>query len=160
MQNKPNLLNTQMNVSPVKTMNYEQLTMNYANKNKPNTNPIQSQSKPIKANQSQYKPNQSQYKPKTNPISEKPKMKLNSYSTKDYENKPRLRTPGKQTQSNPISKGTIAQSRRLLTESGQVELNYSGVFSVYQSALRFLWLIRICRSLMSITPLVLISPSG
>jgi hypothetical protein len=32
-----------MNISPVKTMNYEQLTMNYANKNKPN-------SKPIKAN--------------------------------------------------------------------------------------------------------------
>jgi hypothetical protein len=57
----------------------------------------------------------------------KAKMKLNSYSTKDYENKPRLRTPGKQTQSNPISKwrkpcltaGTLAQSRGLLTESGQ-----------------------------------------
>ena len=28
-------------------------------------------------------------------------MKLNFYSTKDYENKPRLRTPPKQTQSNP-----------------------------------------------------------
>jgi hypothetical protein len=47
MQNKPNLLNTQMNISPVKTMNYEQLTMNYANKNKANTKPIQSQSNPI-----------------------------------------------------------------------------------------------------------------
>ena len=32
----------------------------------------------------------------------KAKMKLNFYSTKDYENEPRLRTPGKQTQSNPI----------------------------------------------------------
>jgi len=39
---------------------------------------------------------------KTNPISKKPKMNLTFYSTKDYENKPRLRTPGKQTQSNPI----------------------------------------------------------
>jgi len=29
-------------------------------------------------------------------------MKLNLYSAKDYENKPRLRTPAKQTQSNPI----------------------------------------------------------
>ena len=36
MQNKPNLLNTQMNVSSVKTMNYEQITMNNANKNKAN----------------------------------------------------------------------------------------------------------------------------
>ena len=35
MQNKPNLLNAQMNVSSAITMNYEQLTMNYANKNKP-----------------------------------------------------------------------------------------------------------------------------
>jgi len=39
MQNKPNLLNAQMNVSTIKTMNYEQITMNNANKNKPNTNP-------------------------------------------------------------------------------------------------------------------------
>jgi len=36
MQNKPNLLNAQMNLSSVKTMNYEQITMNNANKNKPN----------------------------------------------------------------------------------------------------------------------------
>jgi len=38
----------------------------------------------------------------TNPISEESKMNLNLYSTRDYENKPRLRTPEKQTQSNPI----------------------------------------------------------
>jgi len=73
MQNKPNFRKTKMNISPVKTMNYEQLTTNYANKNKPNSKPIQSQ-----------------YKPKTNPISEKPKMKLYSYSKKNYENE-RLR---------------------------------------------------------------------
>ena len=43
MQNKPNLLNTQINVRSAITMNYEQLTMNYANKNKANTNPKQTQ---------------------------------------------------------------------------------------------------------------------
>ena len=36
MQNKPNLLDAQMNISSVKTMNYEQITTNNANKNKPN----------------------------------------------------------------------------------------------------------------------------
>ncbi len=39
-QNKPNLLNAQMNVNTVITMNYEQITLNNANKNKPNSNPI------------------------------------------------------------------------------------------------------------------------
>ena len=39
MQNKANLLDAQMNVTSVKTMNYEQKTMNNANKNKPKTNP-------------------------------------------------------------------------------------------------------------------------
>ena len=39
MQNKANLLDAQMNVSSVLTMNYKQITMNNANKNKPNTNP-------------------------------------------------------------------------------------------------------------------------
>jgi len=38
---------------------------------------------------------------KTNPISEKPKMNLNYYSTRDYENKSGLLTTAKQTQSNP-----------------------------------------------------------
>jgi len=35
-QNKPNFEIAQMNVSPVKTMNYEQITMNSKLKNKPN----------------------------------------------------------------------------------------------------------------------------
>ncbi len=39
-QNKANLLDTQMNVNTVITMNYEQITMNNANKNKANSNPI------------------------------------------------------------------------------------------------------------------------
>ena len=46
MQNKPNLLNAQMNVTSAITMNYEQLTMNYANKNKPNSKPIKANTKP------------------------------------------------------------------------------------------------------------------
>ncbi len=70
-----------MNVNTVITKDYENKSNWKLGENKANT-------KPIKAN--------------TNPILEKPKMKLNSYSTKDYENKLYHRTPGKQTQSNPI----------------------------------------------------------
>jgi len=40
---------------------------------------------------------------KTNPISKKPKMKLNHYTTNDYENKSGLLPTEKQTQSNPIA---------------------------------------------------------
>ena len=40
MQNKPNLLNAQMNITSVNTMNYELRTMNYFMQNKPNTKPI------------------------------------------------------------------------------------------------------------------------
>ncbi len=67
--------------------------------NKPNTNPIRTQ-----------------FKPNTNPIPEKPKMKLNSYSTKDYENETAFKPQKNKPNSNPISKGTF-------TQSGQVGLN-------------------------------------
>jgi hypothetical protein len=52
---------------------------------------------------------------KTNPISEKLKMNLTFYSTKDYENKSGLLTPGKQTQSNPIlsASGGFVRLRRV-----------------------------------------------
>jgi len=40
---------------------------------------------------------------KTNPISEKPKMSLTHYMTKNYANKSPLRTMQKQTQTKPIS---------------------------------------------------------
>jgi release factor glutamine methyltransferase len=43
MQNKANLLDTQMNVISVKTMNYEQITVNNANKNKPKQTQLQTQ---------------------------------------------------------------------------------------------------------------------
>jgi len=52
MQNKPNLLNAQMNVNTVITKDYENERLRTRRKNKPKTNPI---------------------KAKTNPISEKPK---------------------------------------------------------------------------------------
>jgi len=64
MQNKPNLLAPQLNVSSVKTKDYENKRLRTRRENKPKTNPI-------KANQSQFprptrrnKPNQSQNKPK------------------------------------------------------------------------------------------------
>ena len=38
-------------------------------------------------------------------------MKLSFYSTRDYENQGHLRTPGKQTQSNPISKAKNAAKK-------------------------------------------------
>ena len=65
MQNKPNFRKAQMNVNLVYTKDYE----NEPPSDSLKTNPIQTQ-----------------YKANTNPIPEKPKMKLNSYSTKDYEN--------------------------------------------------------------------------
>ena len=61
MQNKPNFQKSQMNVSSVITMNYEQRTMNDELKNKPNSKPIQSQFKP------NTKPIQTQYKANSNP---------------------------------------------------------------------------------------------
>jgi hypothetical protein len=62
MQNKPNFLGDQMNVSSFITTNYEQRTMNYEIKNKPKTNPIQSQYKPnTKPIRTQFKPKQTQF---------------------------------------------------------------------------------------------------
>jgi len=46
MQNKPNLLNAQMNVNKVLTKDYESQTLGGRGKNKPNTKPIQTQSNP------------------------------------------------------------------------------------------------------------------
>jgi len=81
MQNKANLLNTQMNVTSFYRVDYENKSNWKLGQNKANTKPIQSQNKPN---------------------FRKAKMKLTFYPTKDYENQPRLRTPPKQTQSNPI----------------------------------------------------------
>ena len=83
MQNKPNLLNAQMNVSPFETKDYENKRL---------------------ADMAKTKPIQTQYKAKTNPIPEKPKMNVTSILTKVYENittfRPKKTNPI-QTQSNP-----------------------------------------------------------
>jgi len=82
MQNKPNFRKAKMNVSAVKSMNYEQITMNNANKNKPNSNPIKPNLRKAKMNVNSlitkdYRKKDDfavrKNKPKTNPISERPK---------------------------------------------------------------------------------------
>jgi hypothetical protein len=64
IQNKPNFRKSQMNVTSLITMVYENKTLGESGKNKPNSKPIQTQSNPIKANimpkQTQFKPKQSQ----------------------------------------------------------------------------------------------------
>jgi len=65
MQNKPNLLNAQMDVNTIITMDYENISDWTLGENKPNSNPIQTQSNPIKANS---KPIQSQFKANSKPI--------------------------------------------------------------------------------------------
>ena len=70
MQNKPNLLDAQMNVNTVITKDYENKSNWKLGENKPNSKPIQTQ-----------------YKPKTNPIPKGPKMNENLFATKVYEEK-------------------------------------------------------------------------
>ena len=62
MQNKPNLLYTQMNVNSVNTRDYENKFNWKLGENKPNSNPI-------KPNQTQFKPNQTQKNKSKIPIS-------------------------------------------------------------------------------------------
>ena len=91
MQNEPNFQKSQMNVNPYNTKAYENKRNWTLGENEPNTNPIKANTNPIRT---QLNPIRTQNKPNFR----KAKMKLNFYSTKDYENKPRLQTPGKQTQ--------------------------------------------------------------
>jgi hypothetical protein len=58
MQNKPNLLYAQMNISSVITKDYENIANCKLGENKPNSNPIKANTNPIRT----------QYEPKTNPI--------------------------------------------------------------------------------------------
>ncbi len=50
MQNKPNLLNAQMNVNKVLTKDYENVRLHRGFKNKAKTKPIKPNTKPNKAN--------------------------------------------------------------------------------------------------------------
>jgi len=94
MQNKPNLLNAQMNVSRVSTRDYENKTPGERGKNKPNSKPIQTQ---------------------TNPITEKQKMNVTKVLTKGYENKSHFWVKAKQTQFKPNSKPIQTQSKPVLS---------------------------------------------
>jgi hypothetical protein len=59
----------------------------------------------------------------TNPISKKPKMKLNHSMTRDYENKSGLLTMAKQTQSNPtLSAVALAKADSQDKQSGVSQL--------------------------------------
>jgi hypothetical protein len=80
MQNKPNLLNAQINVTSVTIKNYEEKRPCSPRKNKPNSNPIQTQ---------------------TNPITKRPKMNVNKVLTRGYENKRLRRCAENKPNSNP-----------------------------------------------------------
>jgi len=80
MQNKPNLLDAQMNVSSILTMDYENKINWTLGQNKPNSNPI--------------KPN-----------FQKAKMNANVFVTKDYENETAFRPQKNKPNSNPILQG-------------------------------------------------------
>ncbi len=83
-----------MNVNKVLTKKYEQMDTWSIGKNEPKTNPNEPKTNPIKANimpkQSQTNPNKAKFK--------KAKMNVNKVLTKDYENKPPILPPKKQSQ--------------------------------------------------------------
>ena len=118
MQNKPNFQDTQMNVSNVKTRNYQNLSRWRGQK----TNPIQTQFKPNfqKAQMNisslitkDYRKKDDfavqKNKPNSNPISSKPKMSANLYVIEDYENETAFRLQkNKPKQSQSLVKDLIA----------------------------------------------------
>ncbi len=124
-----------MNVSSVKTMNYEQITMNNANKNKPNSNPIKPNFHKAQMNvNSLITKDYIKYddfavrknKPNSNPISVKPKMSASVFVTKDYDNvtafRPQKNKPN-QTQSVflPSCSGWLSSRRSLESKPHPVE---------------------------------------
>jgi hypothetical protein len=109
MQNKPNLLDALMNVKSIHTVVYENKSNLTLSKNKPKQSQFPKSPNECKLTYNKGLQKKDDFavqknKPNSNPISSKAKMNVNLYVIKDYENKPRLRAPGKQTQSNPISK--------------------------------------------------------
>jgi hypothetical protein len=83
MQNKPNFLNTQINVSVVITKYYENIPLSRGAENKPNSNPIKPNSNPIKPNLPDAQ------------------MSVNSILTKDYEKNDIFSVPQNKANSNP-----------------------------------------------------------
>jgi hypothetical protein len=83
MQNKPNLLDAQMNISAFSQMTYENKSDWTLGENKPNSNPIQTQ----------FKPNQSQF-------AERAKLMQSMYLQRIMK-KMRIRVIKKQSQNKP-----------------------------------------------------------
>jgi len=105
MQNKPNLLDAKMNVNSLVTMNYKNFIPLAGQKNKPNSNPIAER---VKLMQSLYlqriiKKNAAKgyekTKPKQTQFLKRPKMNVNIYYTKVYNNvtafRPKKTNPNK-----------------------------------------------------------------
>ncbi len=95
MQNKPNFPKSQVDVTPIIIMNYEEKSNWTLGENKPNSKPIKPNFRKAKMNVNSlitkdYRKKDDfavqKNKPNSNPISVKPKMSANSLLTKDYEN--------------------------------------------------------------------------
>jgi hypothetical protein len=121
MQNKPNLLDAQMNVSSILTKDYENKYNWTLGQNKPNSNPIKSNFRKAKMNVNltltkDYRKNDDftvrKNKPNSNPISSKAKMNANAFSQKDYENETAFRLQKFKPNSNPISKQFVGAGPR------------------------------------------------
>ena len=100
MQNKPNLLDAQMNVSIFLQRAYENNSNWTFGQNKPNSNPIKPNFQKTKMVVNLYVIEDyrkkddfavRKNKPNSNPISSKAKMNVNVFITKDYENETALR---------------------------------------------------------------------
>jgi len=102
MQNKPNLLNAQMNVTFFITSDYLKKCL----RQPPKTNPKQSQNKP-----------------NTNPIPEMPKMNESLFATKVYENITTFKPQKNKPNTNPIKPNqTQFQTQRLLIHRAKPKL--------------------------------------
>jgi len=88
MQNKPNMLDAQMNVNSLITMNYKNYIPLAGQKNKPNSNPI--------------KPN-----------FQKAKMNVNLYVIEDYIKKDDFAVRKNKPNSNPISSKVQNERKRI-----------------------------------------------
>ncbi len=100
MQNKPNLVDAQMNVSSILTTDYENIANWTLGENKPNSNPIKPNLQKAKMNVNLYVIEDyrkkddftvRKNKPNSNPIFSKAKMNANAFSQKDYENETTFR---------------------------------------------------------------------
>ena len=110
-QNKPNLLDAQMNISSILTKDYENERLCRRGENKPNSNPIKANFKKAKMNVNSlitkdYRKKDDfavrKNKPNSNPISKKPKMNVNLYVIEDYREKDDFAVQKNKPNMNPI----------------------------------------------------------